>query len=189
MSDQSTSLVPKPDQTVVRQFLELVKGIDRDNPSPADIRALRRMLRDHSDLWREHGDLAQIAAATLIQRLEALPHVAESLIHGWPAMKDELGYSDAPPLERHLIEEVVLCSMHKNLVAAEYSAAMGISTSQSSVNHWERRLTAVQSRFVRAIESLARVRKLARTTPALQLNVAAHGGQQVNVVTDQSESD
>ena len=52
-----------------------------------------------------------------------------------------------------------------------------------------RRLSAAQRRFLRACESLARVRKLARTTPALQLNIAARGGQQVNVVTDQSESD
>ena len=189
MSDGNFSLVPKPDQAVVRRFMELVDGIDRDDPSPADVRALREMLHDHSGLWREYGDLAQNAAATLIQQLKASPHVAESLIHGWTAMKDDLGYSDAPPLERHLIEEVVLCSMHKNLVAAEYSAAMTKPITQSSVNHWERRLTAVQSRFLRAIESLARVRKLARTTPALQLNIAAHGGQQVNVVTDQSESD
>jgi hypothetical protein len=189
MSDRNPSLVPKPDQAIVRQFLELVDGIDRDDPSPADIRALREMLRDHPDLWRVCGDLAQIAAATLIQRLKALPHVAESLKCGWTAMKDDLGYSVALPLERLLIEEVVLSSMHNYLVAAEYSAAMGLSISQSSVKHWERRLSAAQSRFLRACVSLARIRKLARTTPALQLNVAAYGGQQVNVVTDQPESD
>jgi hypothetical protein len=189
MSDRNTSLVPRPDQAIVGQFLELVDGIDSDDPSPADVQALRVMLHDHPGLWRVCGDLAQIAAATLIKQLKALPHVAESLKCGWTAMKDDLGYSVAPPLERLLIEEVVLCSMHMNLVAAGYSVIMGESISQSSVDHWERRLSAAQSRFVRAIESLARIRKLARTTPALQLNVAAYGGQQVNVVTDQSESE
>ena len=64
-----------------------------------------------------------------------------------------------------------------------------LSGSTSSVDHWERRLSAAQRRYLRACESLARVRKLGRTTPALQLNIATHGGQQVNVVTDQSESD
>jgi hypothetical protein len=134
MSDQSTSLVPKPDQAVVRRFMELVKGIDRDDPSPADVQALREMLHDHSGLWREYGDLAQNAAATLIQRLEASPHVAESLICGWLAMKDDLGYSVAPPLEWHLIEEVVLCSMLNYLVAAGYSIAMTKPITQSSAD-------------------------------------------------------
>jgi hypothetical protein len=47
--------------------------------------------------------------------------------------------------------------------------------------YWEKRLTAAQRRFTRACETLARVRKLSRNTPALQFNIAASGGQQVNV--------
>ena len=38
----------------------------------------------------------------------------------------------------------------------------------------EKRLTAAQKRFTRACETLARVRKLSRNTPALQLNIAAN---------------
>lgn len=45
----------------------------------------------------------------------------------------------------------------------------------------EKRLSAAQRRFTRACETLARVRKLSRNTPALQLNIATSGGQQVNV--------
>ena len=104
-------------------------------------------------------------------------------------MKDDLGYSVASPLERLLIEQVVLCSMHYYLVVAEYNAVVGIPIPESSVQHWERRLTAAQGRYVRAIESLARVRKLARTTPALQVNIAAHGGQQVNLLGGETAND
>jgi len=45
--------------------------------------------------------------------------------------------------------------------------------------YWEKRLTAAQRRFTRACETLARVRKLSRNTPALQFNIATSGGQQV----------
>jgi hypothetical protein len=47
--------------------------------------------------------------------------------------------------------------------------------------YWEKKLTAAQKRFTRACETLARVRKLSRNTPALQFNIAASGGQQVNL--------
>ena len=47
--------------------------------------------------------------------------------------------------------------------------------------YWEKRLSAAQKHFTRACETLARVRKLSRNTPALQLNLATSGGQQVNV--------
>jgi len=46
-----------------------------------------------------------------------------------------------------------------------------------------RRLAASQRRYLRACETLARVRKMVRTTPALQVNIATAGGQQVNVAT------
>ena len=47
--------------------------------------------------------------------------------------------------------------------------------------YWEKRLSAAQMRFTRACETLARVRKLSRNTPALQFNIATSGGQQVTL--------
>jgi hypothetical protein len=189
MPDQITSLLPQLDRLVVRQFLQLVQGIDKQDPSPADVQALREMLHGHPDLWRVYGDLAAIAARTLIQRLDARPHLVESLTCGWHAVKEDLGYSVAPPLERLLIEQVVLCSLHMYLVAGEYGLVVEPSIPQSSIDHWERRLSAVQHRYLRACESLARIRKLARTTPALQVNIATHGGQQLNLLAGEPAVD
>lgn len=182
MTDQTTSLIPKPDQALVRQFQELVRGIDKENPKPADIQALRHMLHEHPDLWRVYGDLASIAAQTVIDRLDSLPSISESLKCGWRAMKGELGYPAAPPLERLLIEQVVLCWLHFHLIDCEYTAATSQDIALDSADHWERRLSAAQRRYLRACESLARIRKLARTTPALQVNIATQGGQQVNLL-------
>jgi hypothetical protein len=104
-------------------------------------------------------------------------------------VKEDLGYSVAPPLERLLIEQVVLCSLHMYLVAGEYGLVVEPSIPQSSIDHWERRLSAVQHRYLRACESLARIRKLARTTPALQVNIATHGGQQLNLLAGEPAVD
>ncbi len=189
MSDQTTSLAPGPEPPLVRQFLELIKGIDKDDPKPAHIQALRQMLRDHPDLWRVSGDLASAAAFNLAGKLNSLPHISESLKFGWRTMKDELGYPIAPPLERLLIEQVVLCWLHMYLIDLEYTAATAQSIPLASADHWERRLSAAQRRYLRACESLARIRKLARATPALQVNIAAHGGQQLNLVSGDPAND
>ena len=45
-------------------------------------------------------------------------------------------------------------------------------------SHWERKLSTVQRPYLRAIETLARVRKL-MGVPMVQINIAAEGGQQV----------
>jgi hypothetical protein len=56
-----------------------------------------------------------------------------------------------------------------------YEATIGGNPSLRQAEFWERRLTSVQRRYLRAIETLARVRKVA--PKALMVNVAQ---QQIN---------
>jgi hypothetical protein len=164
-----------------RRFLDLLKKTDRQVPDPADLLALRAMLERSPALWRVAGDLAHTAAMGVVAKMRAYPLVAESLKRGWDVMKDELGYQLAPPLERLLIEQVVLCWLHLHAVEIEYAGLIGAPSLSADADRWERRLSAAQARYLRACETLARIRKLARSTPALQVNIAADGGQQINV--------
>jgi hypothetical protein len=182
MTDETRALLLQHGPAVARQFLELVQQIDREDPTPDDVRALRAMLEEHPQLWRVAGDLAYTAILNIVAKLDAGPLVTESLKHSWIARKDELGYSSAPPLERLLIEQVVIWWLHLHIVEIEYTRAMNDPIPAASAAHWEKRLSAAQRRYLRACESLARIRKLARTTPALQVNIATHGGQQVNLL-------
>jgi hypothetical protein len=45
--------------------------------------------------------------------------------------------------------------------------------------YWERRISMTQKRYLKAIETLARIRKI--TGPGIQVNISTSGGQQVNV--------
>jgi hypothetical protein len=178
LMDQTQS----PDPALSRRFLDLVKKTDGQTPDPDDLHALRAMLEQHPQLWRVAGDLARTAAMTVVAKMRAYPLVAESLKRGWDALKDELGYQLASPLERLLVEQVVLCWLHLHVLELEYTGLVGASPPQKTVaDHWEKRLSAAQARYLRACETLARIRKLARSTPALQVNIAADGGQQINV--------
>ena len=187
MSNIPSSLVGRPlsvvEHPVLRRFLELLKTIDKNDPTPTDLQALRDMLRAYPDLWRVAGDLAQAAARNVVAKLGAHPLIAESLKCAWTAMQDELGYRDAPLLERLVIEQVALSWLHLYIIELEYTNVMGEPIPLASADHWERRLSAAQRRHLAACESLARLRKLATVgSAALQVNIAAHGGQQVNLL-------
>lgn len=110
--------------------------------------------------------MAEQASDALIEYMTGgAPTATEIMRHDRKILLGQLGYNVAPMLERMLIESVVLAWMRYNdeltIVQAEFR---------------ERRLSAAQRRYLRAVETLARIRRLA--LPALQVNIA---DKQVNL--------
>jgi hypothetical protein len=101
--------------------------------------------------------------------------------HRLQGLKKDLENEGAPLLEQLLIQHAALCWLKLNLVELSYSNAMKQSITLTLGMYWEKRLTAAQKRFTRACETLTRVRRWSRNTPAVQVNIAADGGQQVNL--------
>jgi len=77
------------------------------------------------------------------------------------AMREELGYEEAAPMVRMLIEQVVLCWVNLNITELVHNDRLGGNHVAEDGIYWDRRLGNAQRRFTRACESLARVRKLA----------------------------
>ena len=98
--------------------------------------------------------------------------------HEPDALAAELGKANAAPLERLIIDQIVCCWLNCYDVQRRYTVVMRGELSIKQADWWERRHSAAQHRYLRACESLARVRRLARSGP-LQINI---GGQQVNMV-------
>jgi len=97
------------------------------------------------------------------------------------AVRHQLGYDDAPAAERLLIEQVVLSYLRLHLAEQEYDRAASDYLSIQQADQMERRLAGRQRRHLRAIETLARVRKL-MGRPTVQVNIAAGPGSVQNVV-------
>jgi len=127
------------------------------------------------------GRADSLAELMVIENARATTAVKECWKHRLPILKKELGSDGAPLLEQLLIQQAALCWLRLNLVELSYSSVMKQSITLTLGIYWEKRLSAAQKRFARACETLARVRKLAHTTPALQFNVATNGGQQTNL--------
>jgi hypothetical protein len=112
----------------------------------------------------------------------------ESVKRGAEHLKAELGYSTASAIERLAIEQVALCWVAFYNVQETYTSARfaGEMVSKSAIEFWDKQLTAAQRRYFRAMEGLARIRKLSRGINVVQVNIAAEGGQQINMATSTS---
>jgi len=177
-------IVKANDRARRKAFIDLVKKTNKKQPKPEDAKALRKMLKETPALSRVYGDLAGLVRGDLLDRMgwtedRNLPF-SLSIAVGCDVIRDDLGYRDAPALEKLLIEQVVIDWLRMNTTELLYTEiVVGKSISIRQGDYWERRLSAAQRRYLRACETLARIRKM--RLPPVQVNIATEGGQQVNV--------
>ena len=185
MNDVPTDAATNDVETIRQEFHDLLMKANKDRPKPTDLQALTNLLNDNKGmgLWKAVIGMGELAES---QALDTIVNGSgQGMRECWRqrlrAMRSDLGYADSPSLERLLIQQVTLCWLNLNLTEYRHTNVMKQSISFSCGIYWDKRLTAAQRRFTRACESLARVKKLSRNTPALQFNIAAAGGQQVNL--------
>lgn len=163
------------------QYRAALKRADSPRAAPDDRAELQRLYDVAPQLWRATGDLARLARNDLIERIPAPFSVKEAIGRKAREIRDELGWAQASQTERLLIEQIVLCWLRMQVQEFAHTATLmdvdGVSLGKAE--HQERRLSMVQARYLRAVETLARVRRLLKLT--VQINVAAPGAQQVNV--------
>jgi hypothetical protein len=126
---------------------------------------LRRALDANAALWKQYGDLAAQAEASLIL-LAAGPNLllSESLQRKLQALKQELGWASASPLDRLLIERVTATWLQVNYYDTLMTQARGASEAQVKLLQQER--DASHRRHLTALKTLATVKKLLTPTPS-----------------------
>lgn len=174
-----TVRLPAEMEARTRHLDKLLTRANREQPDPAALAELRAIYDEIPAVWRELSNMTAHIQADIITRVVGGAGSQEALARRVARMRDDLGYRDAPELERGLIEHVVTCWLRMTQIEWRYSQVMAESISFAKADYWERHLTATQRRYERACATLARVRRLSRPT-ALQVNI---GGQQVNLAT------
>src|SRR5215469_285472 len=140
------------------------------------------VLARNPEMWREHGDLIGLATANLIRSAWVREGERQSIEIGAKKLKEDLGYEFASPLERLSIDEVVISWIRMGEVQERHTRVQHSSNLTFSQSEYqEGLLLSAQRRYTRAIESLARVRKLLKGTAYVQINIAQDGGKQVNL--------
>jgi len=142
----------------------------------ADNARLIELAKAHPDEFRHCTDMATWAAESMVgPGWDGRPAIREAIMLRFDQVRRDLGYDHSSTAEQLLIDQVAVCYFRLNLAETEHSYAKGTSSERG---YREQRLSAIQRRYIRSIESLARVRKLVQS-PVVQVNIAADGGQQV----------
>lgn len=159
------------------EIVDLMKKVDKDDPDPRDVAVLREVMRREPTVWKAAGDSMINSASHLIDSINATKMVKLSLIQGWESIQDDLGYAESSPLEQLLIQQVALSWLRLGMVEFRHTDTT-LGTTSTSADYWDKRLNAAQRRFLRACETLARIRKI--NLQSVQINIAR---QQINTVT------
>lgn len=167
------------------EFVALIRRMEKDKPNPKDVSEFRKLLANHPTLWAMAGDMARIARDKMLAGLNANALIRESVEEGIRRYARDLAGADAPVIERLLAEQAALCWANCYLTQYHYHQVFSESVTLNQGLYWEKRLTTVQRRYLRALETLARVRRVLRPQ-ALQVNI---GAQQVNVLQPEKATD
>jgi hypothetical protein len=150
---------PKPDEKDIQRYRELA----------ASRPALLARVVESSELLRQQL-LARISRG----------HARAQMLAEEDALKRDFGYRHATPMERLLIDQILTARIHMLHADNVFSEKISGEMSFAAGVYWQNFLSSAQRRYLRAIETLARVRRLARNAPLFQVNIANAGGRQIN---------
>jgi hypothetical protein len=163
-----------------KQLSALIQRVNTDQPSQKDIAAFRQLLKAKPDMLDHMYALTKLTERLLSKSVGNNELLRARVEHDIERTAQELGHAQSSPLEKMIIDLVAL-NKTRLLTIELLATAVMVQPNQhtSSVLYWERRLTMTQARYLRSLETLARVRRLLRPTANVQVNIA---DQQLNVV-------
>lgn len=155
-------------------FVQAYKRANVKNAKPADIEALREVLDENkeSELWRFVRGAAKIAEAALLTNAGIPSSLRECWKRELEAMRAELGYKDAPLVERMLIDNALCCWLRLNLLEAHAGQTLTTSQTLTLAMFIEKRIGVAQRRFNRALETLTKVRMMTAATALIESRTA-----------------
>lgn len=168
MGDDAKQLAaPAPIESAA-DLRALMARIDKGKAQPGDMEQLRRLIaadggRDLAALGeRKHG-------RQLIDATPATPTARAVMRAEVERLQEACGYSRAAGVERALIEHIGLCWLRLQLAESALTHATAGQHTLNEGRYREARLSEAQTRYLRAVALLERLRRYA---PPVQINIA-----------------
>ncbi len=172
------------DRNKAQEFLEVVKRAYVKKPKQKDLDDLRTWINDYPELWKAVFDTAYVIEENFIKNMAGEKAAIIAMQKNTDEIRDEMGYSKASIMEKMLIDNMVISWLSAQYCNFQVTGRMQREEKIVILEFWERRLSMAQRRFLHACETLVKVRRLMSGKPSVQVNIAAQGGQQVNVAGD-----
>ena len=183
-NDVPDSKLPSlPDKWVKLQNLR--KRIESDGASNfKDVLLYRDLAVASPEYWPALALAMDMVQKQLVEKMGAGSGRA-ALLAEMDIWKERLGYDKVSPIERLVIDNLMTVWLRLVYVENCYNhIIVRESIPVESVKFWEGILASSQKRYLRALETLARIRRFAKFFPAVQVNINQVGGQQMNVSGD-----
>jgi hypothetical protein len=149
----------------------LLATVNAEKPTKAQLAELRQALTEAPELVNFLGDLSAQLMSNLVKSLSRHPGLHMVVQAHLDHMAKALGSEQAAPLEKLLIDHVLIAWLRLQSVEWTYQTAFAESMSLEKALYLEKRLSLVQRRYLQAVESLVRVRRLLARAP-VQINIA-----------------
>jgi hypothetical protein len=155
------------DKKQVSDFSSLVERTNKANPKEKDMRELKQYFDNDPSIALQVGNVNKTIFDSILETMAGESEFGRETIRRYiKNMKSELGYHNSTFVEKMLIDEVVmhwlrLQSMdhdHKIVTYGQHRFAEGL--------YHDKRLHLAQARYLKAIETLAKVRKMIAATQA-----------------------
>jgi hypothetical protein len=172
------------DKSKVQEILEAVERAYVKKPSQKDLDELKKWINSYPELWRVVYDTAHVIEENFISNMVGEKASMIAMKKNTDEIRNEMDYSKAQLMEKMLIDNVIISWLGVQYCNYQLITRMGRDEKIVILEFWERRLSMSQRRYLHACETLVKVRRLMSGKPAVQVNIAAQGGQQVNVAGD-----
>lgn len=169
--------ITKLSQKEIDGFVEIVaRAYKVQKPKKEDLQAIRKFLKNYPPMCKAVFALVESTQSLIVKNLMGIEVAEIAMVEYLVSIRDEMGYHDAPIMEKLLIENVVTAWLRLQYCESQLAWMAGKDRSIVVLEFWERRLSMAQRRYLAACETLAKIRKM--KIPAVQVNI---GDKQVNV--------
>jgi hypothetical protein len=155
-----------------QQLSRLVVKANKGKEDGPEVKELRKFLDEHEEFTRCHTIIADSLKHGVMRKITAQPGHSELFEREYNLRRDDLGWKDASPLERLMIERVMLLWV-RLLWCENYNAGYmkgGVVMRESEFA--DKQYTRAHARYVKAIESLAKLRQVQAITKAADAHFA-----------------
>ena len=139
-----------------------------------DRQAMQAAMAAYPEAAAQLGNLSLHMQATIAHRIfgDGNQGVMFAVVEHANQIKQQLGYESSNPIEKALVDHAIVCWLRLAETEIKYEALQNEnSVTITRQEHWEKRLAMAQHRYLKAVESLAKVRRLLSAVPLAQINV------------------